>query len=1044
LSDSARYAADLGTRLRERIYSDVIPELAMAILSARGLKKPSTDDLAETYQMTLVYLFRLLFLAYAEDKELLPFKHNALYRDRSLKHKAQELAKLKTAKTTFAADSILWEEIDRLFRAVDKGNASWGVPSYNGGLFSREEAVSPLGAKLATISLGDDALGPVLTSLLVEGSPEGWGPVDFRTLGVREFGTIYEGLLENELAIADNDLTVKTKDKIQQYAPAAAKDKVVVAKGHAYLYNTSGARKSTGSYFTKHFAVEHLLEHALEPALKEHCERLDALVEAEAAKAFFDFRIADLAMGSGHFLVAAVDRIERRLSNYLYVRQLPSVQEELGRLREAANVALATLAGSITIEDTQLLRRQIARRCIYGVDLNPIAVDLARLAIWIHTFVPGLPLSFLDHNLVPGNALVGIGTLEEANKCLEEMGGKLLRVSADELTPALEPLRKLASLSDANAAEIAEARIAFKNAKKAAAPVAALFDVLAAARIDEECRQAVWQDGARWTSNLTKLPGSSIHGKARKVLSAIPPFHFPVSFPEVFLRDRSGFDVLLGNPPWEEATVEEDRFWARHHPGFHSLRQKEQESQKEKLRKARPDLVKIYDEEREQAELLRSVLVSGQYAGMGTGDPDVYKAFYWRFWELLAPGTGWAGIVLPRSAMAAKGSAEFRQQAFAGGQFYDLTWLLNSGGWVFDDVEPRYTLVLAAFAKRVATFDQVLPMRGPFRSLDQFEAGVKLDPMKFAVKDVGSWTDIWALPLLPSDEAGDVFAQLRKSPRLDTNISGSWRARPVAELHATNDKGLMKLTDKPPDDYWPIFKGESFDIWEPDTGTYYAWGDPKKLTVALQDKRIRSAKLERSAFAEFPASWLKDRKTLPCLSPRIAFRDVSRATDTRTVRAALIPGESFLTNKGPYLVWPTGDERDQAYLLGVLCSIPLDWYARRFVEINLNFFILNPFPIPRPERVSPLWQRVVELSGRLACPDKRFAGWAKAVGVTHGKLHPDEKQAHIYELDAVVALLYGLNAQQLRVIYETFHEGWDFENQYRETLKHFEAWKNRT
>ncbi len=1043
LSDSARYAADLGTRLRERIYSDVIPELAMAILSARGLKKPSTEDLAETYQMTLVYLFRLLFLAYAEDKELLPFKHNALYRDRSLKHKAQELAALKVAATPFAADSILWEEIDRLFRAVDKGHASWGVPVYNGGLFSRDAAVSALGAKLALISLSDEALGPVLTNLLVEGSPEGWGPVDFRSLGVREFGTIYEGLLENELAIADNDLTVKTRDKLQQYAPAAGQDKVIVAKGQAYLYNTSGARKSTGSYFTKHFAVEHLLEHALEPALKEHCERLDALLEAEAAKAFFDFRIADLAMGSGHFLVAAVDRIERRLSNYLFLRQLPSVQTELGRLREAANTALGTLAGSITIEDTQLLRRQIARRCIYGVDLNPIAVDLARLAIWIHTFVPGLPLSFLDHNLVPGNALVGIGTLEEANNCLEEMGGPLLRVSSSELTPALDLLGKLASLNDANSAEMAEARNAFKNAKKAAAPVAALFDILAAARISDECRKAVWQDGARWISNLAKLPCSSIHAKALEVLNAIPPFHFPVAFPEVFLRDRSGFDVLLGNPPWEEAVVEEDRFWTRHNPGFHSLRQKEQESQKQKLRKARPDLVIAYNDECAQAELLRQILVSGQYAGMGTGDPDVYKAFYWRFWELLAPGTGWAGIVLPRSAMAAKGSSEFRKRAFSGGQFRDLTCLLNNQSWVFDDVHPQYTIVLAAFAKREALADQTLPLRGPFRSLEQFEVGVKQNHVEFKVQEVGSWTDIWALPLLPSDDAGEIFAQLRKSPRLDININGSWRARPVAELHATNDKGLMTLTDNPPSGYWPIFKGESFDIWEPDTGTYYAWGNPVTLTASLLEKRIRSGKLARSAFAEFGESWLRDPQTLPCRAPRIAFRDVSRATDTRTVRAALIPGESFLTNKGPYFVWPSGDERDQAYLLGVLCSIPLDWYARRFVEINVNFFILNPFPVPRPTRTSALWKRVVELSGRLAAPDKRFAKWAKAVGVNQGKLNADDKKAHIHELDAVVAHLYHLNGQQLRVIYETFHEGWDFEDDYRATLKYFEEWKSR-
>ena len=127
-------------------------------------------------------------------------------------------------------------------------------------------------------------------------------------------------------------------------------------------------------------------------------------------------------------------------------------------------------------------------------------------------------------------------------------------------------------------------------------------------------------------------------------------------------------------------------------------------------------------------------------------------------------------------------------------------------------------------------------------------------------------------------------------------------------------------------------------------------------------------------------------------------------------------------------------------MLGVLCSIPLDWYARRFVETNVNFFILNPFPIPRPERSSPLWQRVVELSGRLACPDDRYAEWAEAVGVSHGQLEPEDKQDKIYELDAAVSLLYDLSEPQLIHIFQTFHEGWEYESRLDEVLKYFHAW----
>src|SRR5262249_53195689 len=153
-----------------------------------------------------------------------------------------------------------------------------------------------------------------------------------------------------------------------------------------YLHNRSGKRKATGSYFTKEFAVNHLLDQALEPALAQHCHRLDGLDEEDAADAFFDFRVADIAMGSAHFLVATVDRIERAFTGYLAKRPLAAVRHELARLRLAAEQALGLLAEAVEIEDTQLLRRLIARRCIYGADLNPVAVNLARLSLWIHTF----------------------------------------------------------------------------------------------------------------------------------------------------------------------------------------------------------------------------------------------------------------------------------------------------------------------------------------------------------------------------------------------------------------------------------------------------------------------------------------------------------------------------------------------------------------------------------------------------------------------------------------------------------------------------------
>lgn len=1034
LEESGRFAGELAEQLRERIYESVIPKLAQGIVTARGLRSPTAEDLGDTYEMALTVLFRLLFIAYAEDKDLLPYRWNGLYQRRSLKTKALELAELVRKGTAFDSGDSLWNEVTQLFRAVDRGNRDWGVPPYDGGLFSEDGSTSPIGALLAGIKVPNTVFGPALRDLILVENPEGLGPVDFRSLNVREFGTIYEGLLESELSVADVDLAV---DPSGAWRPCRKGEAPIVRSGDAYLHNASGARKSTGSYFTKQFAVEHLLERALEPALAEHLARLDALKEDAAGERFFDFRVADLAMGSGHFLVAAVDRIERALTGYLARRPLPTVAQELAALRTAAMEALGPLREQVEIEDTQLIRRLIARRCIYGVDINATAVQLARLSIWIHTFVPGLPLSLLDHNLLRGNSLVGIGKLEEFSESVPTF---FHLDAAFLLADTKGPLEQLARISDATLADLGRARKALEEAHKAAAPTEALCDIIAAARVaGEKVDLDLW----RWDQIRDGLPGSRKHAAAQKRLAGLHVLHFPIAFPEVFLRERPGYDVIVGNPPWQEATLEEDAFWARYAPGLRSLPQREQEAAKRRLRRQRPDLVSAYERELAAADALRQALTAGQYPGMGTGDPDLYKAFCWRFWNLVCEDGGRIGVVLPRSALAAKGSTEFRSTLFSEAETTDATMLLNSGGWVFDEAEHRYTIGLISVLRSKGKRPSVA-LRGPYRSLEQYRQGIVREASVFYGDEIRGWNDTASLPLFPTDDSVEVFTQLRHSPRLDLNDKKSWRARPYPELHATNDKHLMDLkSEECPKGFWPVYKGESFDLWTPDTGTYYAWADPREVIPRLQEKRLRGRKNAHSPFSEFPPALLRDQRTLPCFRPRIAFRDITRSTDSRTLRIALLPPEIFITNKGPYLLWPRGDILDEAYLLGVLSSIPLDWYARRFVEISMNFFVFNPFPIPRPPSKHPLRQRTTEIAGRLACPDQRFKPWAKEARVSCGPLAADEKEDKIHELDAVVAHLYGLKEKHLVHVFETFHEGWDYEGRLRSTLEHFRNWRKR-
>ncbi len=509
--------------------------------------------------MALTVLFRLLFIAYAEDRDLLPYRYNDANRRRSLKQKAQELADAVARDTSIAEGDSHWQETALLWQAVARGNAEWGVPAYDGGLFESEAAASGTGAELAAITLPNHCFENALRQLLVIETPEGVaGPVDFRSLGVREFGTIYEGLLESELAVAESDLVLRMQKGELVYAPARRGEDPSVSAGETYLQNRSGERKSSGSYYTKRFAVEHLLNGALEPALSDHFARLDGMDDADAAWAFFDFRVADIAMGSGHFLIGAIDHIEKRMADYLAAWNLPGVRRELAHLRAAALGELGDLGENTTIEDGQLLRRLIARRCIYGVDLNNLSVQLARLAVWIHTFVPGLPLSFLDHNLVHGNSLVGVGTLDEIKKEFEKRSWPLFLIDAESLLGrAAAPLRRLANINDTSLQDIAAARQATRDAHSAIRSTATLCDLIAAQPIseDQEMTQSSFED---WKQIAEKADESEAARIAQQELGSLHALHFPVAFPEVFLRDRPGFDdaervdvtMLVNNRQW--------------------------------------------------------------------------------------------------------------------------------------------------------------------------------------------------------------------------------------------------------------------------------------------------------------------------------------------------------------------------------------------------------------------------------------------------------------------------------------------------------------
>lgn len=1032
LTSSGLYAVSLGQRLRDRVYETLVPKLSVAVaneMTRLGLDL-DTKGLDIAYGATLRILFRLLFQAYGEDRSLLPFGRNPTYDRHALKTIAKELLESPSAEEDITSSS-LWDDLSNVWRVIDRGDSSWSVPAYNGGLFSSKNEEGNL---LSQIAIPNKIFVPVLRALLVDKGEDGIeGPVDFRSLSVREFGTIYEGLLESSLSVAETDLKL---DKNEIWIPAHPVDEVNARKGEVYFHNASGARKSTGSYFTQSFIVDHLLERSLDPSLDKHFSHVLALLDKDdrpaAARKFFDFRVADLAMGSGHFLVSAIDRIEAKMTAFLAEHPIPQVEDELLSLANSANKALGQNAPEIEIEPSSLLRRQIARRCIYGLDINPIAVELARVAIWIHTFIPGLAMSSLDHGLVCANSLTGIGTIDEALKELDTQSGKNGQISffrapiEDELGKASQLLIESASAAEATAKDVEYASQIAKDARTRAEQTKLLFDIAVAARL-----------------GLVKIVGGvdlkvieeiSEQAEIRELITTIKPAHMPYLFPEVFLRDNGGFDVLVGNPPWEKMHLEEDQWWGMRFPGLHLHSQLQKNKNLVEFQESHPELLREYQNALLEKNSERDLISKGPFPGIGSGHIDLFEAFCWRNYQLLRQD-GYLGLVLPRGAIAGSGTIEWRKEVLTNAAFVDVCLLANSRHWVFNDVHPQYNVALTVISK---TPSESLSFTGPFHSNEEFEKG-KSRLIIVKSSDFATWSSTYAFPWLPDTKSVEIFLVMRRHPRFDSKEG--FEFRPIAELQATKEKRFYDFDLKHPTGDIKVYAGRTFNLWNPDFGDPYAFANSEEVFAFLENKLINQRNNRRSAFYGLSDDALIPR---PWQRARIIFRDVARATDTRTMIACLIPPGTVMIHKAPYLFPRSGTALDEAFLLGMISSIIFDWYARRYVELGLSFEILNPMPIPRPPLDDPCRLRVIKISGRLAAVDGRFKEWAAEVGVALGSVaDPNEKEDLIAELDAVVAHLYQLSEDQLTHIFRTFHRGWSYQERLETTLRHYRTWRQK-
>jgi len=638
MAESERYAHQLGENLKNRVFDEIFLHFARGFLThaRRNGLLPAWETLTEEerqralepfFSGTLTFLYRLLFLLYAESRDLLPLREEIGYGQYSLERIKREIAERaknveseaeERIKRHYGAMSVeLYERLQRLFAAVDKGDAALNVPVYNGGLFMTapdEDDRSPeaeVARFLATHKIPDRELALGLDRMArdVDEKTQELVFIDYKSLGVRQLGSIYEGLLEFKLRVAPEKMVYVRGKKTEEIIPAReAQQKNLkplrgkdggersLAPGDLYLENDRRERKATGSYYTPDYIVKYIVEQTVGPVLKERLEVLRPLfreaeqhLKAERNKAtalkkqslivrgavspeqatyiqyskrlnslFFDLRVLDPAMGSGHFLVEAVDYITDQMAKFLTSFKWSPVLHELAETRREIQEEMERQGVTIDMSkltDLNLLKRRVLKSCIYGVDLNQMAVELAKVSLWLDCFTLGAPLSFLDHHMKCGNSLIG-GNVADVQQLLS---ASLWSNQFAYLLDATQLMRRVSERADITASEVAESRREYRRAYDALAPfkrllntwVSEYFGVKGAQQMTRMCTEAIVEGNY---SHIDKADLAAIE-QAEQLAERKRFFHWELEFPEVFFnreqrKPDGGFDAVIGNPPY--------------------------------------------------------------------------------------------------------------------------------------------------------------------------------------------------------------------------------------------------------------------------------------------------------------------------------------------------------------------------------------------------------------------------------------------------------------------------------------------------------------
>lgn len=576
------------------VFNELFPMLVDA-LAKHDKERPKAitpEYLEDVRQSALVLLYRLLFVVYAEDRDLLPDRQEP-YKSYSLTTMRLDIAeRIGTNQVFSSKQTTYWPKLAAVFRAIAKGDDDLGIPPYNGGLFAEESA--PL---LQRVELPDAVMAQLVFKLShreEDGTPR---YINYRDLTVQQLGTIYERTLEYGLKAEGDHVVVDADDT---------------------------ARHESGSYYTPDSLVSLIIEKAVGPFVEDRLEafrekaaqlakdkrqdevKLAELQGFDPALGILELKICDPAMGSGHFLVNLVDWLaDKALAAIGEAELIVDWSEKPYRSPVLASIeqTRTDIIRQATIhkwpfvvehlDDRHVVRRTVLKRCIYGVDKNQMAVELAKVALWLHTFTVGAPLSFLDHHLRCGNSLFGFWVKAAVDRLTKWGGQLLINEPMQKAMAQAIAMQKLERVNDIDIGEVHQSKTLFDGIEQETRPLNSFMRVLYALdwlKLDKDAQSAVkaWLDGqfgdpfdiARGKLRLGPTdPGAGYEG-AKDVLDRVPAamrkeavrfatilndgralagaerFHnWQVAFPGVWkdwneIDLKGGFDAVVGNPPY--------------------------------------------------------------------------------------------------------------------------------------------------------------------------------------------------------------------------------------------------------------------------------------------------------------------------------------------------------------------------------------------------------------------------------------------------------------------------------------------------------------